>query len=75
MRGGLLAAEAYLLRDDGMGEGGTTSRTSGISVMRIWLVDEDTALVNRHNLTTDSLSLTASGILILIFFNRLKQRR
>lgn len=51
-RGGLLAAEEYLLRDDGMGGGGTTSRTSGISVMHgfgWWMK----AL---HNLITDGLS-------------------
>lgn len=42
---GLLAAEEFLLGDDGTGGGGTTSRTSGISVVpRIWLVGEDTAL-------------------------------
>lgn len=35
VREGLLAAEEYLLRDDGNGTGGggTTSRTSGISVV------------------------------------------
>lgn len=76
VREGLLAAEEYLLRDDGMGGGGTTSRTSGISVMHGFGSWVKSPLFQMYtNLITDSLSSTASELPTPLFFNRLKQRR
>lgn len=42
VREGILALEEYLVRDDGMAGGGTTGRTSGISVRHgfvLWMED------------------------------------
>lgn len=54
-RGGFLALEEYLVRDDGMAGGGTTGRTSGISVRHgfvLWMEDTGGTSVYLHPFST-----------------------
>lgn len=51
VREGFLAVEEYLVRDDGVGGGGTTSRISGISVMHgfgLWMEDRGAESLPLH---------------------------
>lgn len=76
-REGLLAGEEYLLRDDGMGGGGTTSTTSGISVMDGFGSWMKRLLFQKTYTTSSRLAFPSllRNFSSCVFFDGLKRRR